>query len=68
MLQGHSAELQGLKDSMAQQDRDASASQALVDSLQKQLAELSRHLSSLTLNLEAAQQSHHNAVQVLLQL
>ncbi len=68
MLQGHSAELQGLKDLMAQQDRDASASQALVDSLQKQLAELSRHLSSLTLNLEAAQQSHHNAVQVLLQL
>lgn len=68
MLQGHSAELQGLKDLMAQQDRDASASQALVDSLQKQLADLSSHLSSLTSNLEAAQQSHHNAVQVLLQL
>ncbi len=32
------------------------------------LAELSTHVSTLTSNLEAAEQSHHNAVQVLLQL
>ena len=67
VLQGHSAEVQQLKDVVTKQDKEAVTRQGLADSLQKQLAEASSQVSSLTMNLEATQ-SHHNAVQVLLQL
>ncbi len=57
-----------MKDVIAKKDKESSARQGHLDSLQKQLAEASTQVSSLTSNLEATQQSHHNAVQVLLQL
>ncbi len=68
MLQGHSAEVQHLKDLIAQKHKDFSAGQGHLDSLKKQLAEASALVSSLTSDLGASQQSHHNAFQVLLLL
>ncbi len=68
MVQGHSAEVQQLKDVVTKQDKEAVSMQEDVDSLQKQLAEASAQVSSLTLKLETSQQSNNNAVQVVLQL
>ena len=68
MVQGYSAEVQQLKDVVTKQDKKAVSRQEVVDSLQKQLAEASAQVSSLTSNLGASQQSHNNAVQVLLQI
>ena len=68
MVQGHSAKVQQLKDVVTKQDKEAVSTQEDVDSLQKQLAEASAQVSSLTLKLETSQQSNDNAVQVVLQL
>ena len=68
MVQGHSAKVQQLKDVVTKQDKEAVSTQEDVDSLQKQLAEASAQVSSLTLKLETSQQSNNNAVQVVLQL
>jgi len=68
VVQGHSAEVQQLKDVVTKQDKEAVSMQEDVDSLQKQLAEASAQVSSLTLKLETSQQSNNNAVQVVLQL
>ncbi len=68
MLQGHRAKVEQLKDLIAQKDRAAITSQGHLHSLQKQLAEASALVSSLTSDLGASQQSHHNAIQVLLLL
>ena len=68
MVQGYSAEVQQLKDVVTKQDKKAVSTQEDVDSLQKQLAEASAQVSSLTLKLETSQQSNDNAVQVVLQL
>ncbi len=68
MVQGYNAEVQQLKDVVTQQGKEAVSRQENVDSLQKQLAEASAQVSSLTSKLEASQQSHNNAVQVVLQL
>ena len=68
MVQGHSAELQKMQGLIAQQGKECIAKQERLDSLQKQLAESFTRVSSLTSNLEAAQKSHNDTVQVLLQL
>lgn len=68
MVQGHEVEVQHLQDLIAQKDKNFSARQGVVDSLKQQLAEASALVSRLTSELEVSQQSHHNAVQVLLQL
>jgi len=68
VVQGYNAEVQQLKDVVTQQGKEAVSRQENVDSLQKQLAEASAQVSSLTSKLEASQQSHNNAVQVVLQL
>ncbi len=68
MVQGYNAEVQQLKDMVTQQGKEAVSRQEDVDSLQKQLAVASAQVSSLTSKLEASQQSHNNAVQVVLQL
>ena len=68
VLQGHSGEIEQLKDLIAQQDKAAATRQACVGSLQTQLAESRALVSSLNSKLGASQQSHRDAVQVLLQL
>jgi uncharacterized coiled-coil protein SlyX len=68
VVQGYNAEVQQLKDMVTQQGKEAVSRQEDVDSLQKQLAVASAQVSSLTSKLEASQQSHNNAVQVVLQL
>ena len=68
LLQGHGAEVKQLKGLIAQKNKDFSAGQGHLDSLKKQLAEASALVSSLTSDLGASQQSHHNAFQVLLLL
>lgn len=68
VAQGHLAEVKQLKDLITKQERKAVTSETLVDKLQRQLAESSTRVSSLTSTLEAAQKSHKNTVQVLLQL
>ncbi len=68
MVQGHTAELHGMKELIVQKDKESSARQGHVDSLQMQLAEALSQVASLTMNLEATHQSHNKAVQVLLQL
>lgn len=68
VLQGHSGEIEQLKDLMAQQDKAAATRQACVGSLQTQLAESRALVSSLISKLGASQQSHRDAAQVLLQL
>ncbi len=68
MVQGHTAELQSMKDLIVKKDKESSARQGHTDSLQKQLAEASTQVSSLTMDLKTAQQSNNKAVQVLLQL
>ena len=66
MVQGHSAELQGMKDLIAQKDKESSGRQGHVDSLQKQLADRSSQVSSLTMDLQTARETPNIAVQVLL--
>jgi uncharacterized protein YPO0396 len=65
VLQSHSDEMEQVKDLMAQQGRAAATRQG---DLQRQLAEASTQVSSLTIDLKTAQQSNNNAVQVLLQI
>ncbi|DBA69226.1 TPA: hypothetical protein ACH3X2_012973 [Trebouxia sp. C0005] len=60
---GHLAEVKQLKDLITKQERKAVTSETLVDKLQRQLAESSTRVSSLTSTLEAAQKSHKNTVQ-----
>ena len=67
MVQGHSAELQKMQGLVANKDKESSARQERLDSLQKQLADTSSHVSSLTMELEIARQTLKIAGQVLLQ-
>ena len=65
VVQVHSAELESLKGSIAQKDKESSVMQAQMERLQNQLADRSSHVSSL--NLKTAQQSNNIVVKVLLQ-
>ena len=65
-MQGLSVELQRRKDVIAQKDEESSAWQAQVESLQKQVADRSSRVSSLTMELKTARQDPNIAVQVLL--
>ena len=66
MVQGHSAELHSMKDLIAQKDKESSGRQGHLESLQKQLADRSSQVSSLTMDLKTARQTPNIAVQVLL--
>ncbi len=66
MVQGLSVELQRMKDVIAQKEEESSAWQGQVESLQKQVADRSSRVSSLTMDLKTARQDPNIAVQVLL--
>jgi len=64
VVQGHSVELQRMKDLIEQKDKESSARQERMDCLQKQLADT--QVSSLTMDLKTTRQTPNIAVQVLL--
>jgi predicted nucleic acid-binding Zn-ribbon protein len=66
VVQGLSVELQRMKDVIAQKEEESIGWQGQVERLQKQVADRSSRVSSLTMDLKTARQDPNIAVQVLL--
>lgn len=66
VVQVHSAQLESMQELTAQTNKESSARQGQMESLQKQLADMSSQVSSLTVDLKTARQTPNIAVQVLL--